>query len=255
MRICPRRPLMTALLLNACGAAQAHDIWMTTSGSGADTTAHIFYGDLVKPDFADKSRIVSLDLLENAKRHDLRDDLAKDVDHGRPMWVTKRFDAPRDGVIAAVYDNGFWMKQPGDTRETNATILMLPGVTAEHWWTTKSGKRLLGAGAFRHKTGSRLELVPLADPFAVPVGKTVRVRLELEGKPVPGAKIAYTDGIAPIPDDRQPTALTDADGVALVPIARKGAYLLTTDVNAPARHPALAERDHLYTSLSFDTND
>lgn len=253
------RALIAALLSTICARAPAHDIWMTTAGAGADMRASIFYGDLVKPDFADKSRIVSLDLLDGTTRHDLRDDLVKDGDHGRPMLVTRRFTAPRDGVLAAVYDNGFWMKQPGDTRETNATILILPAlmrpdVTVEHWWTTKSGKHLLGAGAFRHKSGSRLELVPLADPFATPAGGTMRIRLELEGKPVPGAKIAYTDGLAPIPDKSQPTVPTDADGVASVPLARTGPYLLTADINAPARHPALAQHDHLYTSLSFDTS-
>jgi nickel transport protein len=166
---------------------------------------------------------------------------------------TRPFSAPAGAVVAVSYDNGFWIKLPGDKLETNASKIMAPKGTAAHM-TVKYGKLLLGAGGYRTVVGSRLELVALKDPFALAAGQTLPVRLQLNGKPVPGAEIAYTDGLQPIPDAKQPTVKTDADGVAQVPAPRKGASLLTTDIETAPAHPALAEQDHIYASLAFDTS-
>jgi hypothetical protein len=85
------------------------------------------------------------------------------------------------------------------------------------------------------------------------VGGVLPVRLALEGKAFAGAKIAYTDGLAKIADSQQPTVTTGKEGVANIPISRKGAFLLTTDIEIPSNNKELAEMDNLFASLSFGT--
>lgn len=247
------KPFSALIALAAVSApANAHNIWLTTSGAGADRTAQVVYGDVIGPELADKNRVVAITLVSDAAPRDLRAGIVKGTDHGHPVLATKPFDAPANAVLAVSYDNGFWSKLPGETRETNTSSLMVPGVKEAHW-TVKFGKRLLGPGAFARRTDARLELVPLEDPYTIKTGGALKVRLLLEGKPVDRAKINYTDGLEAIADDKQPVATTDKTGVASIPMPRKGAYLFTVDVDAPAKHPALAEHDHLYASLSFDT--
>jgi hypothetical protein len=65
-------------------------------------------------------------------------------------------------------------------------------VTSESVWTYKWGKALLGRGSLAVVLHTRLEIIPLADPLLVPIDGHLPVRLELGGKPVVGAKIAYS---------------------------------------------------------------
>jgi uncharacterized GH25 family protein len=235
------------------GAAQAHNVWMTTTTSGGQTTAQVLYGDVIGPELADLKKIVSLDLVSPTGKVDLRAGLAKASARGFPILKTGAFRAAKGGVLAVAYDNGFWVRLPGDKLETNTSPLMAPGAAEPHW-TVKYGKMLLGPGSHGHILHTRLELVPLRDPYLTAIGGTAPVRLELDGKPFSGAKIAYTDGLKAIPDEKQPTLTTGADGVIQLPIDHKGAYLLTVDINAPPKHASLAAKDHLYASLAFDTS-
>jgi uncharacterized GH25 family protein len=240
------------LALGAAGAAQAHNVWMTTRGEDGRSVAQIHYGDVEKPELADHSRVVSAALVSSSGRVELRKPLKPVESRGHPALETQPFAAPRDGVLAITYDNGFWVNLP-DKSEVNTSTLLIP-TGAERRWTVKFGKTLLGPGAFQRVLRQRLELVPLKDPYSVAPNGTLPVRLLLNGKPYAGAKIAYTDGIKPIPDPQQPTATTGRDGVANIPLGWKGSYVFTVDINVPPTHPSLAVKDHLYASLAFDTS-
>jgi uncharacterized GH25 family protein len=240
-----------ALVWLTASAAEAHDIWITTQTRGQGTVASISYGDLDRREFADKDRVASLAVIGGPAPQELRASLAKSAEPGTAVLQSKAFAAPPSGVVAVAYDNGFWLTLPGTKSEINVSKLTVPDGQAAHL-TLKYGKRLLGPDAWSRSSGARLELVPLKDPFALPAGAKLSVRLQLDGKPFAGASIAYSDGIQPIPDAKRPAVKTGADGVAEIPLGRKGPFLFTTDINAPPSAPALAEHDHLYASLSFD---
>ena len=245
--------LTTAIVsLVAVSSAQAHNIWATTARDEGRLTGQIKYGDVEKPELADRSRVVTASVISGSGRNELRKSLKIDLTRGTPFLLTAPFDAPRDAVVELVYDNGFWVDLP-DKSEVNTNVALLPQGAARRW-TVKFGKTLVGPGAFRRVTQQRLEMVPLKEPYAVAAGEMLPVKLQLDGTPYAGAAIAYSDGLEPIPDAKMPIAKTGADGVAMIPLSRKGPYLFTVDINVAPTYPAFTIQDHIYASLGFDTS-
>ncbi|MBL8996256.1 MAG: DUF4198 domain-containing protein [Gemmatimonadales bacterium] len=96
-----------------------------------------------------------------------------------------------------------------------------------------------GSRAFNKPLGHPLEMVPLDDPSAARVGRTVRVRLLLDGKPLANVHLraGWGDpalvtaeppaaGTAPAAPDQ--VILTDAEGVAQVAITAAGLWNVRT---------------------------
>lgn len=239
------------ILMLGCCTAFAHDLWLTSDGTGDHVRAQINFGDTDDRQMPDMDKVVSFDLVSAGGRKDLRKALKEIQRLGKPVLETQDFSSAAGGVLSATYDNGFWLKAPNDANETNTSTLLVPNGTARHW-TVKYGKVLLGPGAFENRVNCRLEIVALQDPFKLPQGQKLTVRLELDGKPLAGAKLAYGDGIEPIPDAKMPSVTTGKDGTAVIPVSRKGPYVITADPEVPTRYKPLAEFDHLYASLSFD---
>jgi nickel transport protein len=249
--------VVTGVATMTAGSAVAHDIWMTTSRADGQQTAEIVFGDLVGLELADLKKIVSFELVSPAGTIDLQKSLTEATSSGHPVLKSKPFSATSNAILAVTYDNGFWTRRPGDKRPgdeawTNTNKLMMPSA-AESTWSVKWGKTLLGPGSYAVVLHTRLEIVVLRDPYSTPVGSKLPVRLELDGKPVAGAAIAHTDGLEKLPDSQQPKVRTGENGVAEIPIGRKGPYLLTVDVETASLSGKLAEKDNLYASLSFDT--
>lgn len=242
-----------AVTLTGASPAFGHDIWLTADKVRGRYTAQVDFADLADRELADFRKIVSLDLVTPTGSMDLRHPLTAGQLMGKPVLKTRSFIAPAGSVLAVSYDNGFWMKLSDDPNETNTSKLMVAGGTSPHW-TVKYGKLLLGPGSFGRTLGTRLEIVALRDPYTLPRSGKLPVRLLLNGKPYPGADIAYTDGLVPLPDEKQPTVKTNSDGVAEIPVTRVGPVLLTTDLNTKPLHPALADVDHIFASLSYDTS-
>ena len=238
-------------LMGLAATVGAHDIWLTTEQAGEARKAQVNFGDTDDRSLPDHARIVSLELVGSGGKQDLRHPLTETARLGKPVLETQSFKSAAGAVLAVSYDNGFWLKIPGDKKETNTAVLMVPNGEAAHW-TVKYSKILLGPGSFSTRVHSRLELSALEDPFSAAAGGTLPVKLELDGKPLAGARVAYGDGIQPIPDAQMPAVKTGADGIARIPLTRKGPYLLTTDPEVAPQYPALAKRDHLFASLTFD---
>ncbi len=239
-------------LVGGTGFAEAHDIWLTADKIGDQYTAQVDFGELEARENADFGKIVSLDLVTPGGSTDLRHPLTAGELNGKPVLTTRPFSAPVGSVLAVSYDNGFWMQLGKDKNETNTSKLMVPDGASPHW-TVKFSKLLLGPGSFNRVLGMRLEIVPLKDPYTLSPGAKLPVRLLLSGKPYAWADIAYTDGLMPLPDARQPTVKTNSDGVAEIPVARTGPVLLTTDLHTTPLHSALADVDHIFASLTYDT--
>lgn len=255
MKILVRRALAAGLVLAgfaAPAAANAHDIWLTPVKQDAMTVAHVRYGDPSRLEFADARKIVSLELISADGRVNLKAPLTMTT-RGPAALVSKAFAAPASGAVLAVsFDNGFWAVDPADGVQSNTSKLMVAN-PKKSWWVPKFGKTLLGPGAHGIRAETLLELTALADPYGVAIGQTLAVRLDYRGRPLAGVNVTYGDGVAPVPEKDRPVVKTDADGVARIPIARKGAYLLTAEHLTAASRPDLSQNDELYATLAFDT--
>jgi hypothetical protein len=118
---------------------------------------------------------------------------------------------------------------------------------------SKSPKALIrigvrGEGDSSRVVGLPLEIVPLADPFSLRVGQTLRVRVLFQGVALGDANLGWDlpgDG-----DGVSGTVRTDQQGEALVPIARTG--LMTIRLVHMTRPQAAAyEWESFWTTLTF----
>lgn len=232
-------------------AAHAHDIWVTTEKKGDQRIALVNFGDVDKRELAELKKIVTLDLVTAAGATDLRKPLNAGDRKGAPVYETGAFAPVVGGVLAVSYDNGFWLTRPNDQKETNTSTLMEPKGLDPHW-TVKYGKMLLGPGSSGQLANQRGEFVVMKDPFKLKVGEKLPVRLVIDGKPVAGTRVRYSDGVEPLAAEKVPFVKTDKDGMAEIPLERKGPYLIATDPTVAPSAPTLSTGDHVYVALSFD---
>lgn len=234
------------------GPAFAHDVWVVTRQQGAETVAMIRYADPGKLELADRGKIVNLEVISAAGRINLKRPLTATTS-GPPALESKPFIAPAGSILSVTYDNGFYVVSPDDGVETNTNKMLVPN-PKESWWVPKFGKTLLGPGAYAVRSHTLMELIPLNDPYSVAVGGTLALRVELKGRALAGVKVVYGDGVTATPEAEMPSVLTDKDGVAQVPITRKGTYLIMAEYEGPPSQPALADKDDTYATLAFDTS-
>ncbi len=118
---------------------------------------------------------------------------------------------------------------------------------------SKSPKALVqvgdgGAGDPSRVLGLTLEIVPLANPFRLKVGDTLRVRVLFRNEPLADANLGWDvpgDGESP-----SGTVRTDARGEAIVPIARTG--LMTVRLTHMTRpRTEEYEWESFWTTLTF----
>lgn len=104
-----------------------------------------------------------------------------------------------------------------------------------------------GSG-FDRVVGLRLELVPEADPSALGPDRLLSVRLEFEGKPLPGALVlARAKGAG----DRPIRGRTDAAGRATLELPGPGPWLVTSVHMVPAPVSSHVDWESLWASLTF----
>lgn len=225
------RSISLALLAAAVtlpGAASAHDLWLTTSGTGKGMRVIINYGhpNDRPPPFADK--VVDLVSITTEGRAPLWKGLEPGIERGVYIVRSKPFADAGRTLIAARYDNGGWVKLADGTFR-NASKRLVPDAV-ESMWSLKFAKAVTGKGApFDTVLGHTLEIVPLGDPAAVKVGESLRVRVLFRGQPLTGGEVERGDGVTVVKEEDIPKFKTDADGVALIPIVKAGAHLLVID--------------------------
>ncbi|MBA3296949.1 MAG: DUF4198 domain-containing protein [Acidobacteria bacterium] len=126
---------------------------------------------------------------------------------------------------------------------------------------SRYGKTLLRVGSGgdnAHVTrplGLKLELVPLTDPTALPVGSRLRIRLLLDGQPAPNALVGAVHASANAKPEVWPlTSRTDAQGQAEFVLADAGPWLLRSvrSVRRAGETGELAaDWESYWASLSF----
>src|SRR6476620_4228840 len=117
----------------------------------------------------------------------LMDGLAAARVRGEFVAASKPFVDDGHMLLAARYDNGFWVKV-ADKVYRNATRRLVPNAQ-DSLWSGKFAKAVTGMGAPYDKVlGHEIEIVPLGDPAAVRPGETLRVKVLFQGKPLASAE-------------------------------------------------------------------
>ena len=100
-----------------------------------------------------------------------------------------------------------------------------------------------------HAIGLPLEIVPERNPYAMPRGSTLPVRVVYEGRALAGALVKLTD----LARDAEPfeTRLTDADGHAEFTLPTRGAWLLNVVWTEPMPKGSDIDFETVFSSLSF----
>lgn len=242
---------MTALGVALSNVASAHDVWLTLSGDASSRRVIVNYGhpDDRPPTMPDK--ILDLVAIAPDGVTSLLSGLAPAQDHGVPVVESRPFADTGNLVLAARYDNGFWVKTV-DGLYRNATRRIVPNAV-DSMWSVKFAKALTGPDAPWQKVlGHDLEIVPLSDPDKVKPGELIRLRVLFRGKPLVGAEVERGDGVTPVPEHDIPRFMSDADGVASVPIVLAGPHLLVIDHRVvPSATPDQANVDLFNATLWF----
>ena len=236
--------------------ADSHDIWITTKQDAAGTIyAMVHHGHPGDRKTPDPDKLFELNLLADGQAaRPLLPGIKSAVQGGVPVLITEPFAIDSGGVLlAARYDNGYWVKTLHGYRNTNKR--QVPNAE-DSLYSMKFAKALFQAGPantdmYRAIVGHRLELVPLSNPFAIKTGDNLKVRVYVDGRPLPGAKLERGDGLTPMEEKDIPRYETDEQGIAVVPIVTGGPQLLVVDYLQPSTHPDLANHELYNATLSF----
>lgn len=243
--------LATGLAIASAAPSSAHDVWLTLSGSASSRRVIVNYGhpDDRPPAFADK--VVDVFAITEKGRNSLLDGISAGSENGIQIAKTKPFDDAGHTLLAARYDNGFWIKT-ADGLYRNATRRLRPDA-AESFWSGKFAKAISGADApWQQVLGHELELVPLSDPVKTKPGEALKVRVLFRGKPLPDAEVERGDGKTVVAEKDIPKFRTDGDGVAAIPIISIGPQLLVIDHRStPSAAPDQATADLYNATLWF----
>lgn len=106
------------------------------------------------------------------------------------------------------------------------------------------------AGDVSAPVGHALEIVPLANPYALRPGQALPVRVLFNGAPLQGATIDFDD-LSDALDPLQ-SAITDSDGRAAFSIEGKGPFKLMTIWGEPLVDDPRADYETIFASLTFD---
>ena len=258
-----RKLVAAVLVVLAVSSAFAHDFWIVPSSfhpaPGLLVSARLFVGvgwegDLVPRDSA---RIVKFVLVGPKGEQPLVGvDGSDPSGFGRPDEPGLQFmeywsnpsvvDLGADKIATYISEEGlepFLVLTPEETAAgikdhyaRCAKSLVLVG---------KSDKKLTG---FDRKLGMPLELIPDANPYALPKGRKLPVRLLRDGKPLKGALVVAMQ--RDVPGDSKIALRTDAKGRVVLPLSRPGVWLVKAVHIVKAEQPG--EWNSLWASLTFE---
>lgn len=243
------RSLSLAVCVAATPAAKAHDLWLSRAGEGAGARVVVNYGHPGDrpPPLADK--VLDIEAITRDGTISLIGKLTPAVVDGH--FVLTAADAGRAELLAARYDNGFWV-QTADGSYRNSSKLMYPDAR-KGMWSVKFAKAVTGRDAPWDKVlGHELELVPLSDPAAVAPGQTLRVKVLFRGRPLAGVLVERGDGVTAMAEHDIPKFRSDATGIVAIPLVKAGPHLLAIDHEVkPAKLRQLADSDLYNATLAF----
>lgn len=235
--------------------AGAHDITAFPIVQGEKAKLEFRYGDPGDYQPIDKVRFVELSVFDvhGTKISFLRDIAGVPGDAKKAATPDLRLgDWPAGTyVVSTRYDNGFYIHD-GENRAIATTKEWFPSaIDSAHY--QKFSKALFHVGpsspGFDRVLGHRLEIIPLADPFALKDGAKLPVEVRFDGAPLADVVIEIGDEQAAA---RGPRVRTDAHGLAVVPLNHQGYYRLAVDHRAVSKYPDLFSFDDYTASLVFE---
>ena len=149
-------------------------------------------------------------------------------------------------VMAVALDNGMWSQTP-DKKWINEGRSKVPGAI-ESTQTFKYSLAIYQPGAKLPKLDQmKLLILPEVDPLTVGPGKSLPVRVLLDGKPAAGVKLVGDYRSAP----NTLSTETDAEGRAQVLVRNEGLNVISAQMEISLKdNPDVATRG-LFTSLTF----
>ncbi|EJL99823.1 nickel uptake transporter family protein [Pseudomonas sp. GM102] len=149
-------------------------------------------------------------------------------------------------VMAVALNNGMW-SQTADKKWINEGRSKVPGAI-ESTQTFKYSLAIYQPGAKLPKLDQmKLLILPEVDPLTVGPGKSLPVRVLLDGKPAAGVKLVGDYRSAP----NTLSTETDAEGRAQVLVRNEGLNVIAAQMEIPLKdNPDVATRG-LFTSLTF----
>ncbi|HWH85711.1 MAG TPA: DUF4198 domain-containing protein [Pseudomonas sp.] len=161
-------------------------------------------------------------------------------DHAR----LKPLKAP--AAMAVALNNGMW-SQTADKKWVNEGRSKVPGAT-EATQTFKYSLAIYQPGAKLPKLDQiKLLILPEVDPLTVGPGKSLPVRVLLDGKPAAGVKLYGDYRSAP----NTLSTETDKDGRAQVLVRNEGLNVIAAQVEVPVKDSADVDSRGLFSSLTF----
>lgn len=149
-------------------------------------------------------------------------------------------------VLAVALNNGMW-SQTADKKWINEGRSKVPGAT-EATQTFKYSLAIYQPGAKLPKLEQiKLLILPEVDPLTVGPGKSLPVRVLLDGKPAAGVKLYGDYRSAP----NTLSTETDKDGRAQVLVRNEGLNVIAAQVEVPVRDSADVNSRGLFSSLTF----
>ncbi|MEN5242980.1 DUF4198 domain-containing protein [Pseudomonas atacamensis] len=149
-------------------------------------------------------------------------------------------------VLAVALNNGMW-SQTADKKWINEGRSKVPGAT-EATQTFKYSLAMYQPGAKLPKLEQiKLLILPEVDPLTVGPGKSLPVRVLLDGKPAAGVKLYGDYRSAP----NTLSTETDKDGRAQVLVRNEGLNVIAAQVEVPVRDSADVNSRGLFSSLTF----
>ena len=149
-------------------------------------------------------------------------------------------------VMAVALNNGMW-SQTAEKRWINEGRSKFPGAV-EATETFKYSLAIYQPGAKLPKLDQiKLLILPEVDPLTVGPGKSLPVRVLLDGKPAAGVKLIGDYRSAP----NTLSTETDKDGRAQVLVRNEGLNVIAAQVEVPVKGSADVDSRGLFTSLTF----
>ncbi|MGC3934908.1 DUF4198 domain-containing protein [Pseudomonas atacamensis] len=149
-------------------------------------------------------------------------------------------------VLAVALNNGMW-SQTADKKWINEGRSKVPGAT-EATQTFKYSLAIYQPGTKLPKLEQiKLLILPEVDPLTVGPGKSLPVRVLLDGKPAAGVKLYGDYRSAP----NTLSTETDKDGRAQVLVRNEGLNVIAAQVEVPVRDSADVDSRGLFSSLTF----
>jgi uncharacterized GH25 family protein len=230
-------PLLSAALCAALLSAQvsAHGLWTEQRRGNIE----VVYGHGAE-DNAFKAEKISGAWAYDAAGKMIPVTVERLADHARLQPLKK------PAVLGVALDNGAWSKTP-DGQWINQGRSQVPNST-QSLHTYKYSLAIYAEGAKLPALAQlKMVILPETDPLKVGPGKSLPVRVLVDGKPLAGVELVGDYRGVP----HQASAVTDAEGRAQVPVRNEGLNIISAEISLPVANDADIETRGLFASLTF----